>query len=284
LIKGREALLHSLLRISPTAVFNPDPCPTPPEDNAQIAVELKMAVNKLKELAISSDGSRVDYHKIQQSSAFAAFTERSLPKLHHYDLNSFNSWHQAAGFWINLYNVLVIHAVILGEYGASITENGYAGMIRFFRGAAYQVGGYRFSLEDIEHGILRSNAGNPFQYSSQFPSDDPRMDYVLPLDPRIHFALNCASRSCPPIGVYSVDQLESQLDQASTNFISQETRINGSKLDVSTLFKWYQADFGGREGVVQFIKRYLPDDSLVTGNNSKSLRIVYSKYDWGLNI
>jgi hypothetical protein len=284
LIRGRETAIHSIFRISSNEVFNPSPCPNPPPSNAEIASQLKQAVNSFKQDAMDSDGLVVDYSKIEHSSDFKYFTEDLIPQLHHFD-HSVNSDPKAAtSFWINLYNALVIHAVIAFKVESSVNENGLGGMVRFFRGAAYQVGDLRFSLEDIEHGVLRNNSGNPLQFSPQFPSDDPRIRCALDIDPRIHFALNCASRSCPPIGVYSTDKLDVQLDLASRNYVGQETRLLGDKFQISKLFDWYKTDFGGKLGVRDFLLRYLPDDERREFLLKDQIRFNFSPYDWGLNI
>jgi hypothetical protein len=66
----------------------------------------------------------------------------------------------------------------------------------FFRWAAYNVCGYQVSVDDIKHGILRSNKGHPYFPGANFTQDDPRQKWIIsPLDVRIHYALNCASRS-----------------------------------------------------------------------------------------
>lgn len=284
LIRGREAMIHQLIRLSPTEVLNPTPCPNPPPSNAEIANLLKQMVNRFKQDAMDASGMVVDYSKIEHSSDFIRYTEDLIPQLHHFN-PLVNSDHKVAtSFWINMYNALVIHAVITFKVKSSVNENGFGGMVRFFRRAAYQIGDLRFSLEDIEHGVLRNNTGNPLQFSPQFPSDDPRIELALPIDPRIHFALNCASRSCPPIGVYTPDQLDAQLDLASRNYVDQETRLVGDKLQISRLFDWYKADFGGKQGVIEFLLRYLPVDDRRELLMKDQIRLNYSTYDWGLNI
>lgn len=283
LIKGREAAIHAIFRISPDAVLNPTPCPNPPQSNAEIASQLKHAVNRFKQDAMDSSGMVVNYAKIEHSPEFKHFTEDLLPQLHHFDHSTNNDPKAAASFWINLYNALVIHAIIAFKVKSSVNENGFGGMVRFFRGAAYKVGDFRFSLEDIEHGVLRNNAGNPLQASTQFASDDPRIQCILPTDPRIHFALNCASRSCPPIGVYSPEALDDQLDLASRNYVDQETKLLGNKLQISRLFSWYKADFGGKTGVREFLLRHLPDDESREYLSNDRIRFNFSQYDWGLN-
>lgn len=97
-------------------------------------------------------------------------------------------------FWINLYNILVLHGVIALNVRCSVMERRMG--LRFFRQAAYIVGGQRMSGDDIEHGILRANRGHPFFPGRQFGPSDPRLKWVIkPFDMRVHFTLNCASRN-----------------------------------------------------------------------------------------
>jgi hypothetical protein len=107
------------------------------------------------------------------------------------------------------------------------------------------------------------------------------------IDKRIHFALNCASRSCPPIRAYSPEKLDSQLDLATRSYLATDVRILPEKnaLYLSSIFKWFAADFGGREGVIDFILSYLPETIertwLMKQRGRVSLR--YKPYDWSLN-
>jgi hypothetical protein len=190
-------------------------------------------------------------------------------------------------FWINLYNALMMDAVIFFNVHHSVAE-GHLGQLTFFRRAAYNVAGLRVSLDDIEHGILRGNRGHPFLPGPHFTSRDARLAWVLPLDPRVHFALNCASRSCPPIQVYSADHLEVQLDLAARDFIDSDMKLNPAKnlLVVSSLFQWFKGDFGGRDGIVSFLIDHLPFDERRAwlSKNKDAIKLRYAPYDWNLNM
>jgi hypothetical protein len=178
------------------------------------------------------------------------------------DLSTLVSRDARLAFWINLYNALVIDAVVAFGIGRSVSE-GWAGHLAFFRRAAYVVSGFRFSCDDIEHGILRGNRGHPFIPGPQFDPSDTRMAFMVrPPDVRVHFALNCASRSCTPIGVYSADQIDAQLELATRSFIVSDTSLDRRQhtLTVSRIFRWFAGDFGGRAGVRAFLLRYLPED------------------------
>merc|ERR1712004_633993 len=119
----------------------------------------------------------------------------------------------------------------------------------FWSITCYNIGGLVYSLDDIEHGVLRANKGHPAAKKAQFSNDDPRSNVSLTsLDPRIHFALNCGAKSCPPIRIYKEDRLDSQLDTASKSFLQQEVKVTqgqtDARVETSRLLLWYGADFG----------------------------------------
>lgn len=286
LIHLREMFLMLVFRIPPDEVLNPVPVQSTGTDTPALARNLKQTANQIKSEVIDQVSGLVNYEKLQQSAIYQQYVNELIPQLQQLDLAVMTDVPSAISFWINLYNTLTLHAVI--EYGItkSIADGGLGNHLRFFRQAAYNIGGMRFSLEDIEHGILRANAGNPFQFSRNFAPDDDRMAHVLtPVDPRIHFALNCASNSCPPIGFYDADQLEAQLDLASASFIQNETELRDDGMHISRLFSWYKRDFGGDTGVKDFILRYMPEDDRKQWLLAKSTKpgFRYLPYDWGLN-
>lgn len=247
---------------------------------------VRQAVNEFKAEAIDPESGLVDYQLLPNLDCYHRYTTGLIPQLQTLNFNALTDTPTATAFWINLYNALVLHAVIAYGIKNSIAEGGFGDQVRFFRQAAYNLGGMRFSLEDIEHGVLRANAGNPFQFSRQFAPVDMRMQCVLsPMDPRIHFALNCASHSCPPIGVYDAENLDEQLDIASANYVSSETKLIDGQLYISNLFDWYKKDFGGNEGISKFILRYLPDGERRSwlDTHRQGARFKYLTYDWGLN-
>jgi len=110
---------------------------------------------------------------------------------------------------------------------------------------------------------------------------------MQPLDPRIHFALNCASNSCPPIAVYTPDKIQAQLDLAARNFINSDLTANPSRkqISISRIFRWYQDDFGGKPGVLSTLSKYINDQDtkLWLSKNHSSIQVQYHPYDWGLN-
>jgi len=122
----------------------------------------------------------------------------------------------------------------------------------------------------------------------QFTSTDPRLAWVVnPVDVRIHFALNCAGRSCPPIQVYTAEDLDEQLVLAARNFVNADVYIDQQafRVHLSAIFKWFNADFGGQQGVVDFLIEHLPDGERKSwlAENVGNISFHYKPYDWGLN-
>ena len=250
----------------------------------ELASSLRIALQNL--LSASMDGQgQVDYAALKASPAYAAFHEKTI-SLRTFDPSSLPTHEAKLAFWINLYNTLILDGVIALEIKQTVTER-LAG-IGFFHKAAYIVGGRRVSCDDIEHGILRSNCGHPYFHLPQFRSNDPRLAWVIdPQERRIHFALNCASRSCPPIRAYTAEKLEAQLAMATHNFITTDLEIlSGAKaIRVSSIFKWFSEDFGGKSGVIDFILAQLEDGESKKwlADNRGRVKLVFKPYDWGLN-
>jgi len=282
LISARKSVLNGLLRVRADDVLNPEPVDRTPVDPVQAAAEVRRAVNAFKAAAMDPDGRHVGYVQLRESKAFAEYRRVCTPPLRDLDLATLATREQRLAFWINLYNALVVDAVIAFGVQRSVTE-GFAGVVRFFRRAAYNVGGYRFSCDDIEHGVLRANRGHPFIPGPQFGPSDPRRAFVVePLDPRIHFALNCASRSCPPIGVYDAARIDAQLEVATRSFLDAEVHVDPERGEVclSSILKWFGGDFGD---VRAFVRRHLGDDPRSEWLRDRVARISYTPYNWALN-
>lgn len=277
-IAFRDRFLDAVLGVDGHRVLNPPaadaPSPSPPD----LGAHLIRTMLHFKSLAMDATGRRVDYARIRDSHAYRAFRSEWLTALRRFDPGSLQgSLSHRLAFWINLYNALVIDAVIC--FGRAPAAGGPRALAAFFRQAAYCVGGQRLSCDDIEHGILRANRGHPWYPGPQFAAADPRRQWVIPhLDPRIHFALNCAGQSCPPIGVYHPDRLEAQLNAAARHFIAQEVQIapDGKRVFLSRIFRWYLADFGGKAGLAALLQHYGVQDI-------RRLRWEFTPYRWQLN-
>ncbi|MFU8770878.1 MAG: DUF547 domain-containing protein [Anaerolineales bacterium] len=287
-IRLREKCLNRVSGIQEKDVLNVITAGSIPIHGKDPAAELKRALDSVKDTAMNENGDRVDYASLKHSSIYQDYHINCSPGLMRFDPTTLKSRGEQLAFWINLYNVLVIDAVIALGIQRSVIE-GLLGMLSFFRRAAYNIGGLRINLDEIEHGILRGNRGHPYIPGKQFTSRDPRHNWVIwPPEPRIHFALNCASRSCPPIQVYSADHLDVQLDLAARNFVDANVRLDQKKqsLVTSSLFKWFMSDFDGRSGVIAFLIDHLPDDqrqAWITEHRSR-LKLRFEPYNWDLNL
>jgi hypothetical protein len=187
-------------------------------------------------------------------------------------------------FWTNLYNTIVVDAIVTLGVKQSVKE-----VPEFFRKLKYAIGGHLFSADDIEHGILRGNVRPWFHPLKPFGPRDIRRNLILnPVDPRIHFALVCGSRSCAPIEYYDKERIYDQLEEAAKSFVnSSEVLVipEEGKMLISEIFRWYERDFGGKGGVMDFIFDYLVDENARRFLREKigDLQIDYLHYDWNLN-
>jgi hypothetical protein len=268
-----------LLRIRGFEVLNDSP-PNPLPGNP--AQKLRKLTRALKAEAIEEDGKTVHYTYLSMSKTFQQFKTftSALPL---FDLGSLKNSKEQTAFWINLYNALILDAVVSFSIKKSMLSKPSV-----FRRAAYNVGGYRFSADDIEHGILRGNQPHPVFRVRPFGPTDPRLAAAIlePLDPRIHFALVCGAKSCPPIAFYDPQRLDQQLSQAASNFING----GGVRLDpanhtlwLSKIFKWYQTDFRGLDGIRSLLHRYGQDKDMLAALYSQHTKFKYCPYDWSVN-
>ena len=177
-----------------------------------------------------------------------------------------NTSDKKLAFWINTYNSMV-------RIKAMKNPGSFKNRDSFFKKANNKIGGHYISLDDIENGILRRKGS---EYSKEFVADF-RVDK---LDYRIHFTLNCGASSCPPIAYYDHKKLDSQLQIAEKFFVTSNSKFDKSKntLTTSEIFKWFESDFGGKDGVLRLMKKYN-----VIPSSSKP-KIAYDKYDWNLDL
>ncbi len=204
--------------------------------------------DKLLSRYVSAEG-RVDYAGLQQDSARLRKTIASMAAT-----APASSWSRAdqMAFWINIYNAYTLLTVVEHYPVGSIMD--------IDKGQTWDierttVAGRNYTLNEIEHDILRST----FR------------------DPRIHFALNCAAVSCPPLmnKAYRGASLEVTLEERTRAFIrSSHNQLTPFKARLSEIFKWYASDFGDP---LAFINRYMETKVLAAA------AITYIPYDWSLN-
>ena len=122
-----------------------------------------------------------------------------------------------------------------------------------------------------------------------FDDKDPRAVHVIEQpDPRIHFALVCASSSCPPIEVYGADSLEEDLDVSARTFLNATVQLDREKKQIRLpkVFQWYGDDFGENEtDYIRFVAQYMfrDKDRQFLEEEALNLAVDYLDYDWRLN-
>jgi hypothetical protein len=170
-------------------------------------------------------------------------------------------------YWINLYNAVTVK-LVLEHYPVRSTRDIDISPGLFADGPwdkkLLAIEGEQLSLNDIEHRILRP----------------------IWQDPRIHYALNCASLGCPNLAAqaYSAATLEAELDGAAKAYVNHPrgARIEGGTLVVSSIYSWFRDDFGGSDTeVIAHLRRYAAPP-LATTLESVS-KIAGDEYDWALN-
>jgi len=186
-------------------------------------------------------------------------------------------------FWLNVYNALVLHAVVARRALAGVRSLG-----DFFTGSQYMIGGHVFSLDEIEHGLLRVNAPRLAFGAKPLRRDEPR--YALApyiFDERVHFAMYSACRSSPAPAAYAADSLAESLEGATCDYLTAHVRLapDGAALVVPRVFDWYAADFGGKRGVLEFVLARTQDEAVAAAaeRHGLGLRLRYAEFDWTLN-
>lgn len=250
----------------------------------ETAARLRRASALLQGAFFDPEEGRVDYERMRGSAAFADY-EAAAAALQRFDPRQLGPRPERLAFWINLYNTLIIHGVVEAGIQESVKE-----VPGFFRRIAYRVGAREFSPDDIEHGILRGNAGHGLLGRLQFPEGDPRRGLVVtPPDPRVHFALVCGASSCPPVAVYEAERLDEQLELSGRSFL----RRHGFRLErrerrvhLSRIFDWYGRDFGpDLPAVLRFLLPYIEpeEERRFVAAHLEELEERFMPYDWRLN-
>lgn len=156
-------------------------------------------------------------------------------------------------YYINLYNAGTVQLILENYPLESIKD-----IFRPWGKDRVMIGDDKYSLGGIEHDVLR------------------KMN-----EPRIHFAINCASFSCPKLSneAYTASKIEEQLEKATSSFINDRSKnkITSNSVGLSKIFKWYKADFTGKNDLVDYINNYSDIEILADPE------INYITYDWRLN-
>ena len=158
-------------------------------------------------------------------------------------------------FYINAYNAWILHEA-LGKYPTKSVKDT---LFTFFTGDRIVVAGTKMSFNKLEKDVIRSK----FK------------------EPRVHFALNCASRSCPPLSSepFTARNLDGQFERLAKGFVNSDhgVRMTNGGVELSKIFDWYKDDFGGTPGVIEFINKRRKEPI------PQNAKISYQDYNWNLN-
>ncbi len=228
--------------------------------------EWQQLLTQYAEPGTDGEPTRVNYHAFAADEAARDQLELYITSLEAVEVEELNRDEQFA-FWANLYNAATVR-VILDHYPvASIRKiNISPGLFSSGPWGAklVSVDGERLTLDDIEHRILRP----------------------LWSDPRVHYAVNCASVGCPnlPITPFTGKPLEVDLEAAARAYINSPRGavVDKGKLTVSKIYNWYAEDFGDSDlNIIAHLKLYGEGDLLEALEEID--RISGSAYDWNLN-
>ena len=213
------------------------------------------------------DNGYVDYSAWKSSS-----TDRKSLKMYLDQLSSASRSQPATrqsrlAFWINAYNAVTLQGILQVYPTTSIRDHtSRLGGYNIWKHLRLRVDGAAYSLEQIENGILL------------------KMD-----EPRIHFAIVCASVGCPRLlnEAYAADRLEEQLTLNSKDFFSRDQNLRvdtaADVIYLSSILSWYADDFGDSQSArLDYLRPYLPAGA-ITVADSPETRVKYLDYDWNLN-
>lgn len=217
--------------------------------NAQTSI-----FNNLLQKHVTKDGI-VDYKAFKNDEAkldsYISYLEKTSPD---------NSWseNKQKAFWINAYNAYTIKLILENYPLKSIMNIKQKGKTAWKIPFA-KVGGKTYTLDYIEHEILRKNL----------------------FDPKIHVGVNCASGSCPKLGnvAFTAENVEATLEKLMKEFINDASRnkLSKKKVQISSIFDWFKGDFTKNGSVIDYLNKY--SDTEIKSN----AKIGYLKYDWSLN-
>lgn len=209
----------------------------------------------------------VDYASWKDSDEAVRQLDEYLASLSRLDPKRPDEQQYEFAFWINAYNAATVRG-ILRQYPTSSIQNHVARIwgYNIWRDLRLKIGDTSYSLGEMEHTVLR-------------PMNEPR----------IHFAIVCASRGCPRLlnEAYTADRLERQLQENTLAFFADPTKCSADaathELRLSPILSWYAKDFGASTpAILRRIADWLPNDAKIL-SRSKYVRIVYLDYDWNLN-
>ena len=216
--------------------------------------------NELLKANVSTDGT-VNYKGFIKEKAKLEAYLKSLSE-NAPDRKTWSKNEQLA-YWINAYNAFTVKLIVDNYPVESIKDLGPALKIPMIKDVwhykFFSIGGQESSLDEIEHSILRKE----FE------------------EPRIHFAINCASVSCPPLlnEAFEAKNIDAQLDKVAKGFINDPSRnkITPNAIQISSIFSWFKGDFTKNGSLIDFLNKY----SKV--KIKPDAKVSHLDYDWNLN-
>lgn len=182
---------------------------------------------------------------------------------------------QKIAFWVNIYNAFI---------QISLTENPkeYENRGVFFGKKRVEIAGEILSFDAIEHGIIRkSRMKISLGYLRKWfrPKWERKLRIDGNIDWRVHFALNCGAKSCPPVAIYAANNLDAALDFMTVAYLKEQTTYHTSSKTANTvaLFSWFRGDFDGISGAKKILLNYD-----ITPEKPKKLD--FNNYDWTLSL
>ena len=241
-------------------------CAKPKEAPLENDPVTKTALNTLSEafLAAAKEGKDTGIYK----KALAETTIDSIANILKTDVQRYS-------FWINIYNAYILD--ILKQH-----PEYYEDRDSFFATKQLLIAGEAIAFAKIEHGILRRSQWElGFGYMGKwFPDAFERSLRVKKRDYRVHFALNCGAKDCPPVAIYKAETLHEQLEQGTRLFLKKSSTYDkgSNSITVTALFNWFRGDFGGKNGIRDVLKKY----GVV--EDTEDLSLEYASYDWTLDL
>ncbi|MFT5256342.1 MAG: hypothetical protein ACI9RL_001699 [Candidatus Paceibacteria bacterium] len=205
--------------------------------------------NELLNNHVTLDGT-VDYVQLKKNKTVLRLYLAALGKKMPTD-----AWSQEdkLAYWMNAYNAMTIDLIIRNLPVASIKE-----LKNPWKQSLWKLGGTLYNLNEIEHQILRKMG-----------------------DPRIHFGINCASFSCPPLlnEAFTAKKVDTQLNALAKRFVNdtQRNTITPKLITISKIFNWFSKDFKQEGTLIDFLNKYA---NTKINNNAK---VRYMDYNWKLN-
>jgi hypothetical protein len=242
--------------------------------------ELESALQAVRERHFDRDGASCDYAALGASDEQRRLAQ-CLAALEAFDLKRVRIAAQTA-FWLNVFNALVLR---------DSRELAQCRRVRqveaFFERPRGTIGGAAYSLDDIEHGVLRGNVPKYGRFRAPMRADDPRCAYTpIAYDERMHFGMYCACRSSPPLRVFSGGALDEQLEVVTAEYLRRQVRVEqqGALVILPRQFYWYRSDFGGEREALAFALTRLDDATVdMVDRRRGKVKLRYAEFDWRLN-